>query len=357
MVVLKMVDYFKEQKQEIQEILIQYLQGKQEMLSKVNNWGGDLIDRVIPFCCQGKMIRGGLVILSTSMFDANLLHDAKRLAGAIELFHTSLLIHDDIMDEDFIRRGGKTIFAQYKEWGESTNITRPLDLGKNMGTCAGDIVFFLAYEMLSGLDIDPITRGKIIRLCSQELVNVGLAQMQDLFLGYSDNSVSEEEILNLYKYKTARYTFSLPLMLGSLLTLQGLETQKELEELGHVLGIIYQIKDDEIGLFGEEETIGKPTGSDIEEGKKTLFHYYLYRTCTAKDKKRLNTIYGAGQITPPMLETVRSLVISTGVKEIIDKKIETMKGECIALIENLNIEGYYRDLLLELLEYNINRRQ
>ena len=72
-------------------------------------------------------------------------------ASAFELIHSALLIHDDIIDKDQIRRGSQTIFYQYKELGEKDKRQESYHFGESLGICAGDIGFFLAYELLSGL--------------------------------------------------------------------------------------------------------------------------------------------------------------------------------------------------------------
>ena len=107
-------------------------------------------------------------------------------------------------------------------------------LGQSLGICAGDVGFFLAFEILSKLKIKGRIYREILRLFSQEISYVGLAQMMDVYYGASKGSISEQDILKLYLYKTGRYTFSLPLMTGALLA----------EQPKRTLSIIFDLRGD-----------------------------------------------------------------------------------------------------------------
>ena len=102
----------------IERYLKEFLTGKKQQLGSINRWGHDLPDRLYRFCTGGKLIRGSLILFSSDM----LLSGGERLhasvASAYELIHSSLLIHDDIMDRDETRRGMPSIFYQYKEIAE-----------------------------------------------------------------------------------------------------------------------------------------------------------------------------------------------------------------------------------------------
>jgi geranylgeranyl diphosphate synthase type I len=132
---------------------------------------------------------------------------------------------------------------------------------------------------------------------------VGVAQMQDVANGaikpVSTNPFRdapceprEEDILTLYRYKTGRYTFSLPLALGATLAGAADETRTALEEAGEDLGILFQLKDDELGLFADEAELGKPVGADIREDKKTLYRLRLFEKADEPAAARLRSMFG-----------------------------------------------------------------
>ncbi len=350
-----MEKYFKEKKFVISHHLLSYLKRQEAQLHKINMFGPDVLHRLQDFATEGKMIRGGLVLLSEEMFSGQNSEDGLHLAVALELLHTSLLIHDDIMDNDYTRRGQRTIFAQYEDLGEKEHLSSPHQFGISMGICVGDIGFFLAYSLLSQLQGDPDRKTRIIQLFSDEMTAVGLMQMQDVYFGGSDKRVTEEQILAMYTYKTARYTFTLPLLAGALLCGESRSVLKSLERLGESLGIIFQMRDDELGLFGNEEKIGKPVGSDIREEKKTLYYTTLFNKVNSTEKERLSKIFGNKDLTPEMIEYVRNIITKTGTRDEIQNEMTKLAHGAQTLIEDLKISEKYKTVLSELLSYNLAR--
>lgn len=348
-------DFLKKQKFLIQHYLLEFLSEKKRELSLVNPWGEDWILRLSDFVTRGKMIRGGLVIFSYQMFTEREDKEPLLVACALELFHSSFLIHDDIMDNDELRRGNPTIFAQYKDLGEKRKIKNADFFGKNMGICAGDSGFFLAFEILNNLKIYPFIKQKIIDLCAREFENTGLAQMQDVYLGGISEEIEEEKILSVYLYKTARYTFSLPLAIGATLAEQPKATIDKLMKLGEYLGQIFQIKDDELGIFGDEETIGKPIGSDIREGKKTLFYYYLLNKASGIDRGKLKKIWGNPAISSKDVAFIQSEIAELGVDKEIAKKVRELEFETKRVISALEVKKKYKELLLDILRFILIR--
>ncbi|MDD5065408.1 MAG: polyprenyl synthetase family protein [bacterium] len=347
---------FKRNKLLIKSFLKNFLNQKKRPFSKVNQWGYDLLKRVFYFSVQGKMIRGGLILLSYEMFKKKIDTAAVRMAAAMELVHSALLIHDDIMDHDDVRRGDKTIYAQYQDIGAGVRTKDPLHFGESMGICVGDVIFFLSNELISSIPVQAGIKELIMRYWSEELAKVGTAQMQDIYFAITKEILRERDILNMYRYKTARYTFSLPLVLGAMAAGQKKQILSRLEQLGENLGILFQIKDDEIGLFGREEDTGKPVGSDIKENKKTLYHYYLFKNLSGTKDHPLKDLFGREKITSSMVHEIRSFIILSGVKNIIDKKMQLLEKRSKKMIQTLPVPVGYKNILHELVEFNMNRR-
>lgn len=350
-----MEKYFKNKKEVISNEFITYLKTNTSAFENINFFGPDLLNRLEHFATNGKMIRGGLVLLAQEMFSEKYTSDGIKIAIAIELMHTSLLIHDDIMDNDYTRRGDRTIFAQYIDFAEEQKLSQPESFGMNLGICVGDIGFFLAFSLFSQLDAPPDTKSQLLSFFSKEMVAVGLMQMQDVYFASSNSTISKEQILSMYKYKTARYTFTLPLVAGAILGGQPNSNITLLEKLGESLGIIFQIRDDEIGLFQTEEEIGKPIGSDIREKKKTLFYITLFQKVTEDERNKLNIIFGSQVITPDMVTYVKELVVSSGTYEIISEYVKELSNSAKKIINDLTINSEYKIILNELLTYNLKR--
>jgi geranylgeranyl diphosphate synthase type I len=273
----------------------------------------------------------------------------------MELLQSSFLIHDDIMDRDEVRRGAPTVFSQYAALGTQRRLPDPVRFGDSHAICAGDVAFFFAFDILSRLEIPAELLRQVLAISNRAVMETCVAQMQDVYFGSlpAGASVAEEDVLRVYHYKTGRYTFTLPLQTGAVLAGCRGRVLESLETLGELFGVIFQIKDDEIGLFGNEGDIGKPVGSDVEEGKKTLFYAYLYEAAGEEQKKELTRLFGSDG---DGVHRVRRLVEELGVRTRVEAKLADLADRArqeIARLPDAGQEG--RDLLTALLDYNLRR--
>jgi geranylgeranyl diphosphate synthase type I len=356
-----MLRYFEARKKDISDYLRSLFDEKAEALGRINALGRDLCERLYSFALRGKMLRGGLVSLGCSIARGGGCEPSERglaiaAGAAMELFQSGLLIHDDIMDRDTTRRGLKSVFFQYAEQSERAGIRDSYHLGEALGICAGDVAHFLAFEILGRLEVRSEVQREILTLSARELACVGVAQMQDIYAGAAAAAVLDEEVLKLYLYKTGRYTFSLPLMVGGVIAGGRKVVLDSLERLGETLGVIFQIKDDEIGLFGAEAQTGKPAGSDIKEGKKTLFYGCLQRRAGKEDLERLRGIFGNPGIGTAEVGYVRELTERLGIRAEIQEQAGRLAESGRSLIETLAPAGSpQREVLEGLLEFSLSR--
>ncbi len=350
-----MLDLFKEYRAHISKYISDYLQAQHQTLTSLNRWGDDSPVRISPFVNSGKLIRGGLSILAARMFGREL-EDCLPLGAAMEFFQSAFLIHDDIMDMDEYRRGEKSLYFQYQEYARDQAIVQNLRAGQSLGICLGDVAFFWAYDLLNHLECRDDTRQRIISTASSEYVKVGLAQMEDVYFGFYPGEVSEQEILNVFRYKTARYTFSLPFMLGAIFAGAPRDQIDTLSVLGEKMGIIFQIKDDELGLFGQAEQLGKPIGSDISEGKKTLFRLYLMEASNETERNKLKMIFGNESLQPEDIHYVQEQIREKGVDKKISLILDELAAQSKSELAKLDISPEYKQVFEELMEYSLKRK-
>jgi geranylgeranyl diphosphate synthase, type I len=354
--------YFVRKKPLIARELRRMLESRSAELGRINGWGPDMVARFVPFCLKGKMIRGGLLVLGWEM------HARRRPAGgpprevlqaaaAIEVLHSSLLIHDDIMDNDRLRRGERTIFAQYEQAGRRARAADAAAFGRSMGTCAGDAGYFLACEALARLSMDSPRKASLIGLISRELTYVAVAQMQDLAFAASPRVPSREDVLALYLYKTARYTFSLPLMAGALMAGASAAVQRRLGDLGERLGVIFQVRDDEMGIFGSEKQTGKPVGSDIREGKKTLLYLELLRRARGTEKRALAGMFGKPDLTPAQSRRIGEAIEALGARRTLQEVAQGLAAEARRIIGSLAIPPQHARILNEICDGSLQRKR
>jgi geranylgeranyl diphosphate synthase, type I len=326
--------------------------------ARINAWGPDAARRLASFAVRGKMLRGGLLLLGVEMYSRRAASAAAlKAAAALEIIHSSLLIHDDIMDNDRLRRGERTIFAQYEQLGRGRRAADPARFGSAMGICAGDVGYFLAGDILSSLPLPEEVKGRLLSLVFRELAHVGLAQMQDISFGASGRTPARDDVIALYLYKTARYTFSLPLAAGALIAGAPAAQQRRLWRLGEHLGVVFQVRDDDLGIFGSEEETGKPVGSDIREGKKTLLYLELFRKAKGAEKEDLAALFGKATLTRAEAARVRSAMERLGARETLDGMLHELAAEAQRIIRTLDISPAHAEVLRDICAKSLERKK
>ena len=349
-----MKDFFARAKDGILNWTQGYLQDLKPELARINSYGPDVSDRLFGFMSGGKALRGGLVMLFEGLYGGTTDPDGIAAGAAMEFFQAALLIHDDIMDQDTHRRGMVSVHEQYRRATEAAGFSDTKRTGESLGICAGDASFFFGFGALSRLGASPETLSRIQAMCAAEMYKVSIAQMQDVANGASPDFASEEDIAALYRHKTGRYTFSLPMMTGALLGGCSEADLGYLSALGEELGIIFQLRDDYLGLYGDPVKTGKPVGSDIAEGKQTLYFIRLMNALPPQRREEVQALFGTG--SAGALETVRSLLEETGVLDSLSCYQESL---CASVKETLRkIPGknaiFYK-ILEQFIDYNLSR--
>lgn len=350
---MSFVNFIKNERKTIESFILDYLEKKTSCFEDFYFYQ-DLIKRLGKFIPSGKLLRGLFILLIKDIYEKNVDDDTLNTAAAMELVQSALLIHDDMMDNDYTRRGYRTIFAQYEDYGKENEVTDPKHYGYSMGLCAGDTTFFFAFELITKIKDQAICQ-EIARLFVQEIQLVSAAQMTDMDYGLQTQEQTVEEIKKLYVRKTSGYSFSLPFLLGATLANAGSEDKSLLNKIGENIGIAFQIKDDEIKLLGSKDEVGTDIGSDIRENKKTFIRALLMKKASEEDKNKLNKIFGNKDLTNDEISFVGDCLNKYRVIEDVEVEINNLKTEATELVKKLSIKQSGKDMLNEMIEYMVNR--
>jgi geranylgeranyl diphosphate synthase, type I len=348
--------YFRKTKQLLRKDLDAFLSAKKKDVARLRPWGRDVLRRLKTFTRKGKMIRGGLVALGCEMAGGRIAPAAVRAGTAFELIQSGLLIHDDIMDRDARRRGAPSVHEQYALLAEGPGRADAAHFGMSMAICAGEIAIFLAFEAMAGLAGPARRLAAVQKRFAAEFGLVGLGQMLDIEAGTSGLPLSERDVLKIFRFKTARYSFSLPLASGWILGGGHASALPGLQRLGEDLGLVFQIKDDELGLFGNAGTTGKPVGSDVRQGKRTLFSLRLLDRAEGPDRARLEAALGRPDATDADVLFVRDLAERLGVRADVQQVMERLGRRAAAEVRALPVREEHREILQSLLDYSLSRR-
>jgi geranylgeranyl diphosphate synthase, type I len=349
--------YFERVHQRLQDDLGAFMASKRGDVGRLRPWGPDALLRLTAFTQKGKMIRGGLVLLGCEMAGGRAGRAALRAGTAFELIQSGLLIHDDIIDRDPRRRGGPSVHEQYARFSPAApGGGDAAHYGLSLALCAGDIAIFLAFEAMAGLPGPPERVAAVQRLFAAEFGTVGLGQMLDIAAGASRGELTRRRILDIYRYKTARYSFFLPLAAGWILGGGPARTLPTIERLGEDLGLVFQIKDDELGLFGQTRATGKPVGNDIRQGKRTLHAAEILGRSAGADRKRFRAVFGRPGASAEDIAFVRDLAARTGSRDEVRRIMLRLGRRAAREIRTLPVGDAHRSLLEGLLAYLLDRR-
>ena len=302
----------------------------------------------------GKRVRAILMIVGYKMMGGENEEAIIKASTSLELIQSYLLIHDDIMDESELRRGKATVHKIYEEKHLKMGFGgRPKRFGESMAIILGDLADAYAMQILASSDFHPELKVKAIHKLNEIIEYTGYGQIIDIYSGVMEN-FREEDLLLLHKYKTARYTIEGPLALGIILA--GKEPAG-IEKFAIPVGIAFQLQDDILGLFGNEEELGKPVTSDLAEGKKTLLIIKALENGNEEDRRIILEALGNPAVTYEQLERVREVVKCTGSLEYSRSLAERMVEEAKNSLKAMDVENEeMREFLLWLSDYMIKRR-
>jgi geranylgeranyl diphosphate synthase type I len=294
-----------------------------------------LTDKLLKYTLEatkgGKRFRPYLIYLQASplSYEASL-----NYAIAVELLHSFALVHDDFMDKAETRRSKKTVNQFFCDELNQLKIPSKVDVvhyANSMAVLVGDYLFSLAEESFE--DNENIELGfhknarSYFKILKSEVI---LGQMLDIELSLYENP-SKNEILQKTFLKTANYSVTRPMQIGTAI----LNTEKSefvfCEEFGLKLGLGFQIQDDYLNLAYGEEVTGKKQYADIEEGKHTLASWYLLNHENGDVKSEFKEIFG---ISMTNLEDCKKLLEESGVLDYLKKEISKYYYECEQLTKN-----------------------
>lgn len=303
----------------------------------------------------GKRIRAALICYGYKCFKSSNNKEILKAAMCIELIQSYLLIHDDIIDRDELRRGAPTMHKAYEKVYQNlrTNIPKS-HLGISMAMLAGDALSCLANQLLAYSCFDEKRKLNAITALNKIIYKVIYGQILDV-LSECKARVTEKDILNIHQLKTATYTVEGPLHIGALLAGASNADLTILSGYAVPLGKAFQLQDDILGLFGNEKELGKPIGSDIREGKRTLLIIKALEKANKQQREFISNCLGKN-ITKQDMEKIRTIVKQTGSLEYSQKLAKQFINKAKSMLSKANFRKEGKDFLIAIADYMLERQ-
>lgn len=265
-----------------------------------------------------------------------------------ELLHTSLLIHDDIIDRDTVRYGQPNITGKYIESHKAYGTTEEVrHFASGAALLAGDLALSDSYQLILKSNFPSDKKLTAFELLGEAIFVVAGGEFLDsravLVSDMSSDSLSIAEL------KTASYSVVSPLVLGATMADAPQDVIDILTTLGNALGTAYQLSDDLIGLFGDEEKIGKSITSDIREGKQTYLLQQILERCSDADKTTLMSFLKNPDVTVANIITIRAIAIQCGARGAVEAQIAEYAERAFAALSQLPFAEPYKTAFHQLI--------
>jgi len=286
----------------------------------------------------GKKLRPKMTLMAYQAFGGQDVEKVLPIAAAQELLHVGLLIHDDVIDRDTIRYGVNNIEGEYGSIYESLvgDEDERGHYAKSAAILAGDVLISGAYQLILESNAEPEHIVQVQRILATGIFEVIGGELIDTESVFREaGSIPSETVA---RYKTASYSFITPLLIGAILAGASEQDQQRIREFAESVGLALQLRDDLIGLFGDESVTGKSTVGDIREGKRTYLVEQFEQLSNSEQKAQFAQYYGRHAITNEDAETVRELIINSGAKQKAEDAILTLEDKAHAALHGLSID-------------------
>tara|TARA_B100000586_G_scaffold96382_1_gene68807 strand:- start:244 stop:1224 length:981 start_codon:yes stop_codon:yes gene_type:complete len=283
----------------------------------------------------GKRLRPVMALITCEMVGGDS-EKAVPFATALETIHNFTLVHDDVMDDDDLRHG---VDACHTIYGLSTAIL------------AGDTLFAYAFEMITDCDIEDGIKADLVKNVAYVVRKIAEGQQMDINFE-EEETVDAKEYLEMIRLKTS-ILFGAAAYGGAKIGGTSEKEARKLEEMATNVGLGFQIWDDYLDATASEEILGKPSGSDIRQGKRTLLVIEALNRADKNNRKKLINILDSKNTDEEIDEAVNIMNNCGALEECHKQAKRYLEGARKTLSNYPQSEA--RKLFEELLEYMVTR--
>jgi len=270
---------------------------------------------------KGKRIRPVACLMTANIFMDDIT-PALPVALAIEMFHNFTLMHDDIMDDADLRRAQPTVHVKYDT---------------NTAILSGDLMMIMSYNYLINCCEDIIVKDKLLRLFTDTAIQVCEGQQYDMDF---ENAVEPglEDYLLMIKLKTAVLvagTFKAGAIIGG----ASEEDARNFYHFGLNLGLAFQIQDDLLDTYGDQNNFGKKIGGDIVQNKKTYLYIKTMEIAGEEDKNTLRQLYSGDNMKQnEKISRVKHIFDKYNIKQLAEEQVRQYTDKALKHFDALSVD-------------------
>lgn len=286
----------------------------------------------------GKRLRPVLALLAYNLYRDDVEKILKSVIG-IEIFHNYTLLHDDVMDDAELRRGRQTV---HKKWNS------------NVAILSGDAAAVTAYRMIETVDDEYLRRA--IDGFNQVAMDVCKGQQYDMEFETRDD-VTEQEYIDMIYLKTS-VLIAGSIRHGALVAGAPEHEYNALYDFGGYLGLVFQLQDDYLDVYGDVAEFGKKIGGDILSNKKTYMLIKALELASPEDKAMLQEWIAKKEFDPQeKIKAVTEIYNRTGIKEVVMAKIDTYMDKSREALDKVDVPEERKVHFREMVDYIGGRKK
>lgn len=240
-------------------------------------------------------------------------------AAALEIFHAAALVHDDLIDNSDTRRGRPSAHrALESAHGDAGWVGDARAFGRSSAILLGDLMVAWSDDLFEeGLAVTSTpraaaARGEYGRMRREVTLGQFLDIAEESAYASEPDDRHAARALRVASYKSARYSVQQPLAIGGALAGADAAQSAALAAFGHPLGMAFQLRDDVLGVFGDERETGKPAGDDLREGKRTVLIAYAREALSPTARRIVDELVGDPTLEAGQIASLQRTIVDTG---------------------------------------------
>lgn len=268
------------------------------------------------------------------------------IGAALEMFHAAALVHDDIIDESATRRGNPSVHAAFAAVHRQQNWrNRSEQFGLSAAVLIGDLMQSWADELfgaaMSSLPVSAATAAR--EYFNTMRVEVGAGQYLDVLeeqLGsLGEETLQLERSTRVLIYKSAKYSVESPLLIGAAAGGASRAQLNALSEFGLPIGIAFQLRDDLLGVFGDAEVTGKPSGDDLRSGKRTVLIALARKRLSSSARSVFDEVLGDPRLTDSQVLMLQNTIRESGAAAEVEEMITHNRDRAIEAVSSAGFDA------------------
>lgn len=275
------------------------------------------------------------------------------LCAALEIFQSAALVHDDLIDNSDTRRGRPSAHRSLEQdHGERDWAGDAEAFGRSAAILLGDLLVAWSDDLLEHAVAEHPHASRVRRAYARMRRDVTTGQFLDIAEESAWRVNPDEEharrALQVASLKSARYSIEQPLALGAALAGADADQDSALRAFGHPVGMAFQLRDDVLGVFGDESITGKPAGDDLREGKRTVLVALTRERLDASARRVFDDLIGDPDLDAAQVAALQATILGSGALDRIENMISAYATEADRVLAGARLDnaavGDLRDL-------------